>query len=84
MTLPTINRTYRRISDGTSIELLEEPLSNDLQPNEALLKIHAVSLNFRDIAMISGRYPVEVIKQGVPCSDTAATVVAIGSTSQDR
>jgi NADPH:quinone reductase-like Zn-dependent oxidoreductase len=79
MSLPTVNRTYRRTSDGKSIELLEEPLSHDLQPNEALLKIHAVSLNFRDIAMLSGRYPVEVIKQGVPCSDAAATVVAVGS-----
>lgn len=79
MTLPTTNRTYRRTADGKSIELLEEPLSHDLKPNQALIKIHAVSLNFRDIAMISGRYPVEVIKQGVPCSDAAATVVAVGS-----
>jgi len=79
MSLPATNRTYRRTSDGKSIELLEEPLSQDLKPNEALIKIHAVSLNFRDIAMISGRYPVEVIEQGIPCSDAAATVVAVGS-----
>ena len=49
------------------------------QAGELLVKVGAVSLNFRDIAMISGRYPVEVIKQGVPCSDAAATVVAVGS-----
>lgn len=79
MSLPATNRTYRRTADGKSIELLEEPLSQNIAPNEALIKIHAVSLNFRDIAMISGRYPVEVIKQGVPCSDAAATVVAVGS-----
>jgi NADPH:quinone reductase-like Zn-dependent oxidoreductase len=79
MTLPTINRTYRRTFDGKSIELLEEPLSHDLKCNEALIKIHAVSLNFRDLAMISGRYPVEVARQGVPCSDAAATVIAVGS-----
>lgn len=79
MPLPATNRTYRRTSDGKSIELLEEPLSQDLRANEALVKVHAVSLNFRDIAMISGRYPVEVIKQGIPCSDAAATVVAVGS-----
>jgi NADPH:quinone reductase-like Zn-dependent oxidoreductase len=54
-------------------------LSHDLKPHEALIKIHAVSLNFRDLAMISNRYPVDVIKQGVPCSDAAATVVAVGS-----
>jgi NADPH:quinone reductase-like Zn-dependent oxidoreductase len=79
MTLPTTNKVYRRTSDGKSIELLEEPLSHDLKPNQALIKIHAVSLNFRDIAMLSGQYPVEVIKQGVPCSDAAATIVAVGS-----
>lgn len=54
MSLPATNRTYRRTADGNSIELLEEPLSQDLKANEALIKIHAVSLNFRDIAMISG------------------------------
>ena len=79
MSIPTTSRTYRRTVDGKSIELLEEPLSHKLDPTEALLKIHAVSLNFRDIAMINGRYPVEVIKQGIPCSDAAATVVAVGS-----
>lgn len=79
MSLPSTNRTYRRTADGKSIELLEEPLNQKLGPNEALIKVHAVSLNFRDIAMISDRYPVEVIKQGVPCSDAAATVVAVGS-----
>jgi NADPH:quinone reductase-like Zn-dependent oxidoreductase len=80
MTLPTTHRVYRRTSDGKSIELLEEPLSHDLKPNQALIKIHAVSLNYRDIAMLNGTYPVEVINQGVPCSDAAATVVAVGST----
>jgi NADPH:quinone reductase-like Zn-dependent oxidoreductase len=76
---PHPQQDNRRTSDGTSIERLEEPLSNDLKPNEALIKIHAVSLNFRDIAIISGRYPVEVIKQGAPCPDAAVTVVAVGS-----
>lgn len=53
-----------------------------LEPHQALVKIHAISLNFRDIAMISGRYPMQVKKQGVPCSDAAATVVAVGSAVQ--
>ena len=79
MTLSTTNRLYRRTTDGKSIERLEEPLSHDLKPNQALIKIHAVSLNYRDIAMLSGAYPIEVIQQGVPCSDAAATVVAVGS-----
>lgn len=79
MSLPASTRAYRRTEDGKSIELVTEALPKTLGPNEVLLKIHAVSLNFRDIAMISGRYPVEVIDKGVPCSDAAATVVAAGS-----
>jgi NADPH:quinone reductase-like Zn-dependent oxidoreductase len=79
MSLPATYRTYRRTIDGKAIELLEEPLSQALEPNEALIKVHAVSLNFRDIGMINGRYPIEVLKQGIPCSDAAATVVAVGS-----
>jgi NADPH:quinone reductase-like Zn-dependent oxidoreductase len=79
MTLPTTHRVYRRTSDGKSIELLEKPLSHDLKPNQALIKIHAVSLNYRDIAMLNSTYPVEVTKQGIPCSDAATTIVAVGS-----
>lgn len=72
-------RVYRRTVDGSSIILTEEPLRRDLRPTEALIKIHAVSLNFRDVAMLDGRYPVKVIPQGVPCSDAAATVIEVGS-----
>lgn len=79
MSLPTTSRAFRRTKDGKDIELVEEALPKSLQPTEVLIKVHAVSLNFRDVAMLNGRYPVKVIDQGIPCSDAAATVVAVGS-----
>lgn len=79
MLLPTISRSFRRTKDGKDIEMVEDALPKSLQPNEVLIKVHAVSLNYRDVAMMKGLYPVKVIDQGVPCSDAAATVLAIGS-----
>jgi NADPH:quinone reductase-like Zn-dependent oxidoreductase len=49
-----------------------------LKPTEVLLRIHAVSLNYRDVAMMDGKYPMEVIPDGIPASDCAAEVVEIG------
>lgn len=78
MSLPSISRSFRRTKDGKKIELCEDALPKSLQPTEVLIRIHAVSLNYRDVAMIKGTYPVKVLDRGVPCSDAAATVVAIG------
>jgi len=79
MSLLTTYRSFRRTGDGTSIEMVEETLPQKLQPSEVLIKIHAVSLNYRDVAMLKGKYPHKVIDRGVSCSDAAATVVSIGS-----
>jgi NADPH:quinone reductase-like Zn-dependent oxidoreductase len=48
-----------------------------------LIRIRAVSLNYRDVAMLHGKYLVEVIEQGIPTSDRATEVVAIGSEIRD-
>ncbi|KAK7675885.1 hypothetical protein QCA50_021177 [Cerrena zonata] len=54
----------------------ESPLSLP-KANEVLVKIHAVSLNYRDIAFATGTYPGAVTGI-VPCSDMAGEVVATG------
>ncbi|GAB7362833.1 hypothetical protein MBLNU230_g3136t1 [Neophaeotheca triangularis] len=79
MALPTKTKAFRRTKDGKSIEAVEDSLPDSLQPSEVLIKIHAVSLNYRDVAMVEGTYPISVIERGVSCSDAAATVVAVGS-----
>ncbi|KAF1933712.1 GroES-like protein [Didymella exigua CBS 183.55] len=63
----TIFRTY------------DEALPSTLNPNDVLIKIHAISLNYREIAMLIGTYPMDIQDKGIPCSDAAAEVVATGS-----
>jgi len=48
------------------------------QRGELLVRVHAVSLNFRDIAMLTGRYPRAYKKGLIPTSDGAGEVVAVG------
>lgn len=49
------------------------------KPGELLVKVGAVSLNFRDKAIVDGIYePHKVPRPLIPVSDAAGTVVAIG------
>ncbi|SEM65298.1 NADPH:quinone reductase [Mucilaginibacter gossypiicola] len=51
--------------------------------HEILIKVGAVSLNFRDKAIIDGIYSPEMIPfPFIPVSDTAGTVVAVGTDVQ--
>nr|WP_223240214.1 NAD(P)-dependent alcohol dehydrogenase [Citrobacter sp. C1] len=45
---------------------------------EVLIRVYAVSLNFRDIAMLRDQYPAPHLKGLIPGSDGAGEVVAIG------
>ena len=48
------------------------------QRGEVLVKVHAVSLNYRDVAPVLGRY-IWGVKPGlVPCSDAAGEIAAVG------
>ncbi|EGY16033.1 hypothetical protein VD0002_g4045 [Verticillium dahliae] len=87
MTIPTEAKVFRRTHGDlprTVTQVTEPvPAPGDLGTHDVLIKIHAVSLNFRDVAMLNGRYPAEVEDEGIPCSDCAAEVVAIGSSVGD-
>ena len=48
------------------------------QRGEVLVRVHAVSLNFRDLAMLRGRYPRKCVPGLIPISDAAGEVVAVG------
>src|SRR5258708_34123280 len=43
-----------------------------------LIKIHAVSLNYRDLMMVKGFYNPKMALPRIPCSDGAGEVAAIG------
>lgn len=85
MALPKTYRAFRR-TDGElprNVRLSEETLPETLNANDVLIKIHAVSLNYRDVAMLHGKYHVPVQDRGIAASDCAAEVVAFGSAVQD-
>ncbi|KXJ88148.1 hypothetical protein Micbo1qcDRAFT_166792 [Microdochium bolleyi] len=54
------------------------PQPQELGPHDVVVKIHAVSLNYRDITMLTGVYPFPLEDGGVPCSDASGEVVATG------
>lgn len=72
-------KAYRFNSFGSldELQVREEP---DPQPQrgEVLVRVHAVSLNFRDIAILRGRYPRKAVPGLIPASDAAGEVVAVG------
>ncbi|SNX82967.1 probable Alcohol dehydrogenase [Melanopsichium pennsylvanicum] len=65
--------------DFSVLSLKEGPVPRP-EPNEVLIKVHAVSLNYRDLIIAKGQYPLD-LKEGelIPTSDGAGEVVAVGS-----
>jgi len=58
------------------VETCETPVPG---PRQVLIKVHAVSLNYRDHAVVSGKYFGGVLQRDtVPLSDGAGEVVAVG------
>lgn len=48
------------------------------QRGEVLVKVHAVSLNYRDLMVVLGKYNPKMHLPRIPCSDGAGEVVAAG------
>ncbi|CAG8109540.1 unnamed protein product [Penicillium olsonii] len=46
--------------------------------HEVLIKVHSVSLNYRDVGVALSLYPFPTKDNVVPCSDAAGVVVAVG------
>jgi len=62
------------IDNLSQVELPEPPLT----PGTVLIKVHAVSLNYRDLMMVKGLYNPKMSLPRIPCSDGAGEVVSIG------
>jgi NADPH:quinone reductase-like Zn-dependent oxidoreductase len=48
-------------------------------PGQALVRVHAISLNYRDLMVLQGRYNPKLAMPRVPCSDGAGEVIAVGA-----
>lgn len=48
-------------------------------PGQVHVRIHAISLNYRDLMVVQGSYNPRLAMPRVPCSDGAGEVVAVGA-----
>ena len=69
-----------RTTGGVSIDELvfEEVDRSRPGPGQVLVAIKAVSLNFRDLAVVTGRYPRDPSQPTIIASDGCGEVVAVG------
>lgn len=77
MSLPTISREYRTQGDGYQNLKLQSVTLSKPKATEVTVKIHAVSLQFRDLMVSKGIYPQQKWDI-VPGSDGAGEIVALG------
>jgi NADPH:quinone reductase-like Zn-dependent oxidoreductase len=60
-----------------SLEFVERPTPTP-EPGEVLVKVRAISFNYRDLLVVKGQYNPKLKLPRIPCSDGAGEVVAIG------
>lgn len=79
--IPQTRSVWRRTAGPPPYRLEQhnETIPDPLPPTSILLRIHAVSLNYRDANMLHGTNPWPVLERGIPCSDAAGEVVAVGA-----
>ncbi|WP_416356635.1 zinc-dependent alcohol dehydrogenase family protein [Aureimonas phyllosphaerae] len=63
--------------DKPGLALHDEAMPNP-GPHEVVVRVHAMSLNFRDQAILDGAYGGPTKPNGVPLSDGAGEVIAVG------
>lgn len=80
--LPKTRKAYRRTDDyspGTpKVKLVTEDLPQSIPLTACLIKVHAVSLNYRDANIANGGNPWWVLPNGILCNDGAGEVIAVG------
>ena len=81
MAAPSTQKQYRLVRSGTqgpfTLQLVDAPVRVP-GANEVLVKVHAASLNRRDVFVLGGGYPVGPRDSLVPLSDGAGEVIAVG------
>ncbi|KAL2795490.1 hypothetical protein BJX66DRAFT_301734 [Aspergillus keveii] len=70
-------RLVKTSTKAANAELQSEPVPSPGQ-HQVLIKVHAASLNYRDLALLRGEYRAETKEDVVPLSDGGGEVVAVG------
>ena len=71
-------RTDNLKPSAQKLQLTTETLPVPLVSNAVLIRVHAVSLNYRDANIANGGNPWPVIPNGIICNDAAGEVISIG------
>lgn len=81
MNIPVSQKQYQltRQEKAYRLELIEKAVVREPGPQEVLVRVHASSINRRDIMILRGDYPVAGREKVVPLSDGAGEVVAVGN-----
>lgn len=78
----TQRQAWRRTDDYEAgkpkLKLVTEDLRLPLTPTAVLIKVYAVSLNWRDANISNGGNPWPVTPNGIICNDAAGEIVAVG------
>ncbi|KAF8969329.1 hypothetical protein BDZ97DRAFT_1795109 [Flammula alnicola] len=69
--------TFSHVGSYKNLVSGEFPLPK-LRANDVLVKVHAVSLQYRDLMIASGTYSAKTLENLVPCSDMAGEIIAVG------
>jgi len=57
---------------------MEEMPMPEVAPGQVLIRVRAVSLNYRDLLVVRGEYNPKMLLPRVPCSDGSGEVVSVG------
>jgi NADPH:quinone reductase-like Zn-dependent oxidoreductase len=60
-----------------SLELVERPIPSP-RSGEVLVRVRAISFNYRDLMIVKGQYNPKMKLPRIPCSDGAGEVAAVG------
>ncbi|OSD00032.1 NAD-P-binding protein [Trametes coccinea BRFM310] len=79
VSIPQKTREYRlpKVDGFHNLTLTEAPIPK-LKATEVLVKVHAVSLQYRDLIVAKGQYPLGQKENPVPGSDMAGEIIALG------
>ena len=69
--MSTKKQTVYRIIERKGVDYLKDFQEDipTINQHEVLIKIHAVSLNYRDLLIVNNRYPFPMKDNVIPCSD---------------
>ena len=79
LTIPETYQAWRRSTGDVPLylQLVTENTLTSIRPNDVLSRVIAVSLNYRDVAILYGKYVSGSLERGILTSNCAAEVVKV-------